>query len=143
MITINDDIIMIQKSALLFFILVVFQSNAQTMETVNKVKTSYQSCLNNGSGMKNCAIEYYNQSDSLLNVVYKNLKLKLSSKEQSKLKKEQLDWIKKRDLYFEKVYSDTKKEGHFIEGSSDFDMVVFDEKANYVFARVKELIKRI
>lgn len=134
---------MIQKSAFIFFILLAFQCNAQTMETVNKVKNAYQTCLNSGSGMKNCAIEYYNQSDSLLNVAYKNLKLKLSSKEQSRLKKEQIDWVKKRDLYFEKVYSDNKKEGHFIEGSSDFDMVVFDEKANYVFTRVKELIKRI
>lgn len=134
---------MIQKSAFIFFILVAFQCNAQTMETVNKLRNDYQTCLNSGSGMKNCSIEYYNQSDSLLNVAYKNLKLKLSSKEQSRLKKEQLDWVKKRDLYFEKVYSDTKKEGHFIEGSSDFDMVVFDEKANYVFTRVKELIKRI
>lgn len=134
---------MIQKSAFIFFILLAFQCNAQTIETVNKVKNAYQTCLNSGSGMKNCAIEYYNQSDSLLNLAYKNLKLKLSSKEQSRLKKEQLDWVKKRDLYFEKVYSDIKKEGHFIEGSSDFDMVVFDEKANYVFTRVKELIKRI
>lgn len=134
---------MIHKLTLLLFILVSLNCNAQTMETVNKLKTSYQHCLNSGSGMKDCSIEYYNQSDSLLNVAYKNLKLKLSSKEQSKLKKEQLDWLKKRDLYFEKVYADTKKEGHFIEGSSDFDMVVFDEKANYVFARVKELIKKI
>lgn len=134
---------MIQKSILLFFILFSFNCKAQTIETVNKLKTSYQRCLDSGNGMKNCSIDYYNQSDSLLNVAYRNLKLKLSSKEQSKLKKEQLDWIKKRDLYFEKVYSDTKKEGHFAEGSSDFDMVVFDEKANYVFARVRELIKRI
>jgi len=134
---------MIQKVVLILFIVFSFQCNAQTIETVNKFKASYQHCLNSGSGMKNCAIEYYNQSDSLLNVAYRNLKLKLSSKEQSRLKKEQLDWIKKRDLYFESVYSDTKKEGHFIEGSSDFDMVVFDEKANYVFTRVKELIKRL
>lgn len=134
---------MIQRSVFLFLILAAFQCNAQKIETVNKFKASYQHCLNSGSGMKNCAIEYYNQSDSLLNVAYRNLKLKLSSKEQSRLKKEQLDWIKKRDLYFENVYSDTKKEGHFIEGSSDFDMVVFDEKANYVFTRVKELIKRL
>lgn len=134
---------MVQKSILLFFILFAFNCKAQTMETVSKLKASYQKCVDSGSGMKNCAIEYYNESDSLMNVAYKNLKLKLSSKEQSKLKKEQLDWIKKRDLYFEKVYSDTKKEGHFVEGSSDFDMVVFDEKANYIFARVKELIKKL
>ena len=134
---------MIKKSILLFFILFSFHCNSQTLETVSKLKTSYQHCLDSGNGMKNCSVVYYNQSDSLLNVTYKNLKLKLSSKEQSKLKKEQLDWIKKRDLSFEKVYSDTKKGGNFSEGSKDFDMVVYDEQANYVFGRVKELIKRI
>ena len=134
---------MIQKVAFLFFILFSFQSNAQTMETVSKLKTSYQHCLDGGSGMKNCSLDYYDKSDSLLNVTYKNLKLKLSSKEQSKLKKEQQEWVKKRDAYFEKLYSDTKKAGNFSEGSSDFDMVVFDEKGNYVLARVKELIKRM
>lgn len=134
---------MIQKSLLICFMVFSFNCEAQTMETVNKIQTSYQNCVNSGNGMKNCAIDYYNQSDSLLNVAYKNLKLKVSSKEQSKLKKEQLDWLKKRDQYFEKVYTDTKKEGHFVEGSSDFDMVVFDEKAKFVFIRVKDLIKRI
>lgn len=134
---------MIKKSILLFFILFSFHCNSQTLETVSKLKASYQHCLDSGNGMKNCSVVYYNQSDSLLNVTYKNLKLKLSSKEQSKLKKEQLDWIKQRDLYFEKVYSDTKKGGNFSEGSKDFDMVVYDEQANYVFGRVKELIKRI
>lgn len=134
---------MMKKSLLVFFMLFAFHCNSQTLETVSKLKTSYQHCLDTGVGMRNCSVEYYNQSDSLLNVTYKNLKLKLSSKEQSKLKKEQLEWIKKRDLYFEKVYSDTKKEGNFSEGSLDFDMVVYDEKANYVFGRVKELIRRI
>lgn len=134
---------MIQKSILLLVILFSFQSNAQTMEIVSKLKSSYQHCLDGGNGMKNCSLDYYEKSDSLLNVMYNNLKLKLSSKEQSKLKKEQVEWVKKRNAYFEKLYSDTKKEGNFSEGSSDFDMVVFDEKGNYVLARVKELIKRM
>lgn len=133
---------MIQKSIAALFILASMHCNSQTLETVYKMKSSYQSCLNKGGDMRNCAIVYYNQSDSLLNVVYKNLKNKISSKKQSKLKKEQVEWLKKRDLFFEKVYSDTKKEGNFREGSSDFDMIVFDEKAKFVFGRVKELINK-
>ncbi|MBW1655814.1 lysozyme inhibitor LprI family protein [Flavobacterium quisquiliarum] len=133
---------MIKKTLLVLLVLVSLKSNSQTLETVSKMKLNYQKCLDKGNNMSGCSINYYNQSDSLLNVVYKNLKEKISSKEQSKLKKEQLEWLKKRDVYFEKVYSDTKKEGHFIEGTRDFEMVVFDEKANFVFGRVKELIKR-
>ncbi|MBF4515450.1 DUF1311 domain-containing protein [Flavobacterium sp. ANB] len=113
------------------------------MKTVTKLEIAHQDCLDTGIGMKNCSITYYYQSDSLLNLAYKNLRLKLSSQEKSKLRTEQLGWLKKRDQYFRKVYIDTKKEGYFEEGSSDFDMVIFDLKADYVFVRVKELIKRI
>ncbi|QLC65083.1 DUF1311 domain-containing protein [Flavobacterium sp. LPB0248] len=133
---------MIQKTLLALLVLISFKSNSQTLETVSKMKSDYQKCLDKGNNMSGCSIMYYNQSDSLLNVVYKNLKERISSKEQSKLKKEQLEWLKKRDLYFEKVYADTKREGNFKEGTRDFEMVVFDEKANFVFGRVKELIKR-
>lgn len=132
-----------QKSILVLFILVSLHCNSQTLETVYKIKSSYQSCLDKGDDMQGCAIDYYNKSDSLLNVVYKKLKTNISSREQSKLKKEQQEWLKKRNEFFEKVYSDTKKEGNFREGSSDFTMIVFDEKAKFVFGRVKELIKRI
>lgn len=134
---------MMKNVLFLFSILFSLYCNSQSLEVVNKMKADYQRCLNSGNGMKNCSVTYYNQSDSLLNVSYKNLKVKLSSKEQAKLKKEQLEWIKKRDLYFSNVYQNTKKEGHFSEGSSDFEMVIFDEEANYVFTRVKELIRRM
>lgn len=133
---------MMQKSILLVFILASMYCNSQTLETVYKMKSDYQKCLNKGQNMRNCALEYYNQSDSLLNVSYKNLKSKISSKEQSKLKKEQLEWLKKRDQFFQKVYSDTKKQGNFIEGTQDFEMIIYDEQAKFVFGRVKELINK-
>jgi uncharacterized protein YecT (DUF1311 family) len=134
---------MIQKTILLLFILVSFHSNSQTLKTVAKLETAHQKCLDTGIGMRNCSYKYLNQSDSLLNVAYKNLRLKLTSEEKEKLKKEQLIWLKKRDQYFKKAYSDTKRKGYFEEGSLDFDMVVFDLQADYVFVRVKELIKRL
>ncbi len=130
------------KSILLVFVLASMYCNSQTLETVYKMKSDYQKCLNKGQNMRNCALEYYNQSDSLLNVSYKNLKSKISSKVQSKLKKEQLEWLKKRDQFFQKVYSDTKKEGNFIEGTQDFEMIIYDEQAKFVFGRVKELINK-
>ncbi|BDU25962.1 lysozyme inhibitor LprI family protein [Flavobacterium sp. GSB-24] len=134
---------MIQKALVILFVLIALKSNSQTLETVSKLKSEYQKCLDKGSAMSNCSYAYYNQSDSLLNIVYKNLKNKISPKEQSKLKKEQLDWLKKRDQYFQQLYTDTKKQGIFTEGTRDFDMVIYDEEANYVFARVKELIRKI
>lgn len=127
----------------MFFILFSFYSNGQTLKTITKLETTHQKCLDSGVGMRNCSLKYFNQSDSLLNVAYKNLRLKLNPEEKSELKKQQLAWLKKRDQYFKKVYSDTKKEGYFEEGTLDFEMVIFDLQADYVFARVKELIKKI
>ncbi|WP_158980932.1 MULTISPECIES: lysozyme inhibitor LprI family protein [unclassified Flavobacterium] len=133
---------MIQKLIIIILITLSFNCNSQTLKTIEKIELTHQNCLDKGEYMKGCSVEYYNQADSLLNVVYKKLKLKLSAEEQSKLKKEQLEWLKKRDKYFQKVYSEEKKSGDFNEGSNDFDMIIIDQKAEFVFERVKVLIKR-
>lgn len=134
---------MIQKNILFVFIAFSFNCNSQTLKTITTIESSYHNCLDEGDDMRGCSIEYYEQADSLLNVVYRKLRLKFNDQDQSKLKKEQLEWLKHRDKYFEKIYSQTKKEGNFIEGSSDFDMIVIDKKADFVLERVKLLIKRV
>ena len=133
---------MMQKTITIILIIFSFNCNSQTLKTIEKIESSYKICLDKGDNMKGCSVEYYKKADSLLNVVYKELGLKLSTKEQSNLKTEQLEWLKKRDKYFQKVYSETKKDGDFIEGSNDFDMILIDKKAEFVFKRVKTLIKR-
>lgn len=133
---------MIQKSITIILIVLSFNCNSQTLKTIEKIESSYQNCLDKGDNMKGCAVEHYKKADSLLNVAYKKLKLKLNVEEQSILKTEQLKWLKNRDKYFQKVHPETKKEGNFGEGSNDFDMIVIYKKAEFVFARVKALTKR-
>jgi uncharacterized protein YecT (DUF1311 family) len=133
---------MIQKSIIVILIVLSFNCNSQTLKTIEKIELSYQNCLDKGGNMKGCAVEHYKKADSLLNVVYKKLRLKLNVEEQSILKTEQLKWLKNRDKYFQKVHLETNLEGDFNEGSNDFDMIVIDKKAQFVFARVKVLIKR-
>ena len=133
---------MIKKSITIILVVFYFNCNSQTIKTIKKIESSYQICLNKGDNMKGCSVEYYKKADILLNVAYKKLKQKLSIKKQSSLKTEQLEWLKKRDKYFQKVYSETKKEGDFIEGSNDFEMIVIDKKVEFVFERIKALIKR-
>jgi uncharacterized protein YecT (DUF1311 family) len=134
---------MIKKIILFISITLTLNCSSQTLKTIDEIERSHQECLDEGVYMKGCSIKYYNESDSLLNIVYKNLKNKLNSEEQIKFKKEQLKWLKNRDNYFEKVYLETINEGLFIEGTNDFDMVFIDEKAVFVFKRVKVLIKRL
>jgi uncharacterized protein YecT (DUF1311 family) len=132
---------MIKKALIILFISIGFNCNSQTMKTIEQFENRYQDCLDSGKNMKNCSIKYYNQSDSLLNVAYKRLKAKLNATEQTKLKNEQLSWLKKRDLYFKKAYLEAKNEGPFPE-QDDLEMVYIDKKSEFVMDRVKQIIKR-
>lgn len=134
---------MIKKTLLLIVLVSAWiNSNAQTMKTIEQLENKYHNCLDSGINMKNCSVTYYNESDSLLNVVYTKLKAKLNSTEQIKLKNEQLSWLKKRDLYFKKAYLEVKNEIPF-PGSDDFEMIYTDKKSDFVMDRVKKLIVRL
>lgn len=131
------------KSTYIFIILLCFGfCNAQTAKTINKIKKDYQNCLDKGDNMKKCSYGYLHKSDSLLNVVYNKVKLKLNSTQKAKLKKEQLAWLKKRDAYFDKVIKSTLNGEEGLIGD-DLRMVIADKEADFVFDRVEELIRRL
>ncbi|GAA4165426.1 hypothetical protein GCM10022217_37640 [Chryseobacterium ginsenosidimutans] len=133
---------MIKKTLLVIILISTWSScNSQTLKTIEQFENKHQDCLDTGINMKNCSAKYYNQSDSLLNIVYKKLKANLNSTEQTKLKNEQLYWLKKRDSYFKKAYLEAKNEGPFPE-PDDLEMVYLDKKSNFIMDRVKELIAR-
>ena len=133
-----------EKKIILYAILTLnFYSYSQTLKKVIELETKYLECLDNGIGMKNCPINFYSTSDSLLNVAYKNLKIKMNVAEQNNLQIEQRKWLKKRDEYFKKAYVEAKKENSGETQGSDFTMFYFNKKSEFVIQRVKELINRI
>lgn len=96
-----------------------------------------------GIDMLGCVQHFYIQMDSMLNVVYNNSKAILNLSEKEAFKKEQLAWLKKRDVYFkkkDKIFQDNIKKGN---GGQDMRMINIDNKANYVKARVLVLIKKL
>ena len=132
------------KKLLLFTIITLnFCGHSQTLKKVVEIENKYQKCLDSGIGMKNCSINFYSTSDSILNVAYKNYKIKLNVFEHNKLKSEQRIWLKKRDDYFKKAYNETVEEYGNEPESNDFKMILFDKKANFVILRVKILLTRI
>ena len=118
---------MLKKLLLLLFTIITlnFCGYSQTLKKVVEIENKYQECLDSGIGMKNCAIKFYSTSDSLLNVAYKNYKIKLKVLEQNKLKSEQKIWLKKRDDYFKKAYKETVEEYGNEPESNDFKMILF------------------
>jgi uncharacterized protein YecT (DUF1311 family) len=132
-----------QNIIVVILLAISINGNTQTLKTVKDLKSSYQICLDQGNYMAGCSIDYYNQVDSLLNVVYQNLKHQLNSEDRPKFLQEQKEWLKKRDAYFRKITKTTIKEGVFSEGTADFEMVVTDKKADFVVERLKVLIERL
>lgn len=104
---------------------------------LKKIETNYKLCLDRGAFMLGCSREFYRDLDSCLNLVYKQLKEKLDVPSKAALNKEQLEWLKTRDLKFQQIDRTNKEEGQ------DGEMFRQDEKATFVRDRVLILIKRL
>ena len=116
-------------------------ANSQNLRNLEKMDGDYQNCLDKGIHMEGCSIEYYAKVDSLLNVIYKKIRLNLNSSQKEALKKEQLKWLRKRDSYFDIISKKITKEGGS-NTSDDYIMKYNDKKYLFVYDRVEELIKK-
>jgi uncharacterized protein YecT (DUF1311 family) len=126
------------KRNLLIFLTFLFTLNAFNQdfnEIIKKLDIENKNCLDFGKSMYSCSINYYNQSDSLLNVVYKQIRSKMTVVEKENLRQEQIKWLKYRDNQFRKISNQSTQLG---EGLDD-KMIKNQEKANVVNDRTKFL----
>ncbi len=131
------------KYFLTLSLLTSFYCNCQTLASVTKIETSYQTCLDKGKNKKACSYKFYNEANSLLNVTFNNLILKLNKQEINELKKEQRMWLLKRDVYFKAAHYEVRDELGIDEGTTDFEMTYNDKKSQFVIARAIVLINRL
>jgi uncharacterized protein YecT (DUF1311 family) len=124
----------------LFLVLLGSKSFGQTTITIDSLEESYQACLDKGINMLGCSKRYYNQMDSMLNLVYRKLCKKISPSQGSKLKSEQLKWLSTRDQYFKNIPLDEEEKA--LQGE-DRKMLVISKKADFVKERVLGLIKKL
>ncbi len=122
----------------LLFFLVTINLSAQTAETVDRLQQRYQTCLDSGQAMLHCAIRFYNEMDSLLNIRYQQLRASCDSMQKINLKDDQKDWLLSRDAYFKQtkaaVKRNTKQKG------TDVQMMMHDKNAAFVKTRVLALM---
>ena len=128
-----------KKIILIGFLFVSYAAFSQTKETIDRMDSSEQSCLDSGVYMLGCADTYYAEMDSMLNLVYKKLRMKCDSSQRAALKAEQLKWLSDRDKYFKKVR--TQSFGDMT--GQDKEMAITDKYAQFVRERVLVLIKRL
>lgn len=134
-------LIMYKKKITIFFFFFSFITFSQSLKKIEKMENNYQTCLDNGINMLGCSNDYYKKIDSLLNDVYKKARVNMSSSDKEKLKAEQLNWLKKRDQYFKKAYTDAKNEADGLS-DEDLEMVYVDKKSEFVKNRVVVLMKK-
>jgi uncharacterized protein YecT (DUF1311 family) len=125
---------------IIFTIFLGVRCNGQTVKTMESLEDSYQACLDKGINMLDCSKTYFQQMDSMLNLVYKKRRKKMSPSQASNLKIEQLKWLSKRDKYFKEITLGPEEKAL---GEKDREMVIMDKKADFVRDRVLELIKKL
>lgn len=79
----------------------------------------------------------------MLNVVYNKLMSPLNAPAKAALKKEQLDWLAKRDIFFkkqDKIFDDNYKKKNW---GLEMQMVTYDDKAGFIKKRVIVLARRL
>lgn len=116
--------------------------SAQNSKTVEYLEKQCQLCLDKGLYMLGCSQQYYYQMDSLMNVVYKELRSSCDSIQKKNLKLEQLKWLKKRDGIFKKNLVEVQKENrinNFIP--QDDEMIMIQGNGDFVKERVLKLMK--
>jgi uncharacterized protein YecT (DUF1311 family) len=108
--------------------------------TVDSLELRYQHCLGEGNNVYNCALQYYTQMDSLVNTVYRQLYSRLDNNRRESLQVSQQLWVEKKDAYFKNIdIRAEKKRPLTLPGLND-DMIVTDNKAEYLKSRVIELL---
>lgn len=128
------------KLFIISFSLIICSANkvdSQIKSTMHKIDSNYQSCLDSGINMYGCTTSYFHDMDSMLNVVYKRIRLKLSQADKDTLTKKQLIWLKKRDREYKIIDAEPND-----DGLSPIDnlMVKVDKKAQFINDRIYELI---
>ena len=115
----------------------------QNQKTIEHMAKAHQDCLDTGHDMLGCSKHYYFQMDSMLTLVYKKLYSKLDKNGKTALQKDQANWVKKRDLYFEKqekAFADKLKTG---EWGADMEMIPYGNDGEFIKNRVLILIRRL
>ncbi len=107
------------------------------MNSLNEADFGYQACLDEGKNMANCAQDYYNLMDKLLNKEYQLLRAKLNEDEKNQLKTHQLVWLKNRDDAFSQIEWEVQQS----LGGQDARMMIWNQKADYIRGKIIQLME--
>jgi uncharacterized protein YecT (DUF1311 family) len=109
-----------------------------TPQLLEQLDKAHQTCLDKGENMWDCSHYFYNQMDSLLNVVYKSIKNNSAPEVFNALKQDELNWIAQRDKVYSGSFKGNKKN---VLGTTDASMAALSVEANFVKKRILYLLQ--
>ncbi|MDE1191139.1 MAG: hypothetical protein PW786_03245 [Arachidicoccus sp.] len=124
---------------MIFFLFIYNNLKAQLHKTIDSLQAIEQNCLDSGMHMENCSCEFSHEMDSILNIVYSNVRTNLNTQQKEAFKQEELIWLKKREINHEESRKESIKEG--LHGS-DVGMIACNDDAEFVIDRINAIIKK-
>jgi hypothetical protein len=115
---------------------------AQADKSIDEMEAAHKACLSVKPDSSGCSRLFLIQMDSMLNIVFNQVKELTFSDEKVALMKDQISWNLRRDAYFKK--QDINFSYQLAEGTWKKDMirVVYENKADFLVKRIRQLLKR-
>ena len=118
-------------------------TQCQTIQDIKNLESASKTCSDSAKNKLLCSREYYLKMDSMMKIAYINLSSSINNRLQTYLKKEQLNWLKKRDKYFLKQNEEARKNEKKGKAPAETYVKVLQNDAEFIKERVLELIDRI
>lgn len=130
-------------SVMFLLVITTLFSHAQTAKTIDEMESVHKECMRIKEDSTVCSRRFLAQMDSMLLIVFNEVKQNTADDKQPTLIVEQAAWNKKKGEFFKK--QDETFVYNLKDGSWTKDMIrlIYRQKADYVLKRIRVLLKRL
>jgi len=116
---------------------------AQTANTIDEMEAVHKECIRIKEDSVVCSRKFLAQMDSMVNIVFNEVKAKVAADEKAALVQDQMSWTKKKGEFFKK--QDDTFVYNLQEGIWKKDMIriTYQQKADYLLKRIRLLLKKL
>jgi uncharacterized protein YecT (DUF1311 family) len=116
---------------------------AQTANTIDEMEAVNKECIRIKEDSVVCSRKFLAQMDSMVNIVFNEVKAKVAADEKAALVQDQMSWTKKKGEFFKK--QDDTFVYNLQEGIWKKDMIriTYQQKADYLLKRIRLLLKKL
>lgn len=134
---------MIRLLLIMITVLATATTFAQTANTIDEMEAVHKECIRIKEDSVVCSRKFLAQMDSMVNIVFNEVKAKVAADEKAALVQDQMSWTKKKGEFFKK--QDDTFVYNLQEGIWKKDMIriTYQQKADYLLKRIRLLLKKL